>query len=545
MTNNDELNEKLEDYDFEPFDLDDLEAVLDEELEKELSDLDILDEEKSKIQNPDALGGVILDEIWNQFGNQIGLDITNETLIQKYDREHPESYSEVAKTVMKDKRYTDKKSEAKQQQLDGNLTDAYTGKKLKPGDSVNIDHVVPRKELYENKRRRQAGIATEDLANKSENLQATNESLNKSKNDKTISEYTDKEKRKQREEALKKQNERANKKVDESNMSDLEKQKQKEKNDKRLQDKLDADDELMKKADKTARKSINKDIYKGVAKETTKKAGKDALKSMAVSALFALLKDIINGLIRFFKNKSRSFKSFLGEMKTSIKSFLSKILDFLKTGATTAIGTVISEIFGPIVSLFQKLASLIKQGVRSLFDAIKVFKRKDISFNEKILQAGKIVVATLTAGGAIFLGELFEKILLNIPGMQISIPLLGTLANVIGMFLASVVCGVVGAIVINRIDKLIAEQQRKEITRQQIDSANRVLSVQKQLININESKLNKTKNEVMNSVKTRHEEAGNIVRESMENILKNDDSKNNNDEAFNEMNSSLNSLLDD
>jgi len=33
------------------------------------------------------------------------LDITDETLIQKYDREHPEGYEEVGKQVMKDKVY--------------------------------------------------------------------------------------------------------------------------------------------------------------------------------------------------------------------------------------------------------------------------------------------------------------------------------------------------------------------------------------------------------------------------------------------------------
>lgn len=73
--------------------------------------------------------------------------------------------------------------------------------------------MVSRKELYENARRKQAGIDTKDLANMDENLKATNESLNKSKGAKSIDEYTDPAKREQREKDLREQNERANKKL--------------------------------------------------------------------------------------------------------------------------------------------------------------------------------------------------------------------------------------------------------------------------------------------------------------------------------------------
>lgn len=76
-------------------DFDELEATLNDQLNEELSELSFLEEEKEQIGNPDNFGSVIKDEIWKQFGNQIGLDITNETLIQKYDREHPEAYDAV------------------------------------------------------------------------------------------------------------------------------------------------------------------------------------------------------------------------------------------------------------------------------------------------------------------------------------------------------------------------------------------------------------------------------------------------------------------
>ncbi|MCM1060677.1 MAG: hypothetical protein NC452_10315 [Eubacterium sp.] len=514
-----ESNEDLE----IPFDLDEFERVLESDLEEQLSDFELAEEEKEMIANPDNLGKVILNEVWNQFGNQIGLDMTNETTIQKYDREHPETYDEVGKAVLADERYIAAKDEMKERQISGNLKDEYTGKDIKANDSANLDHVVSRKEIYENPRRKQANLSTADLANKQENLKPTTESLNKSKKEKSVDEYI--EKREQREADLKKENERKNKKIDESNKSDVDKRLEKEKNNKRLQNKLDADDELMKKADNEARKAINKDIAKGAVKEVGKKAGFDALKQMAISALFSLLKEVMNGFIRFLKSKAKSFKSFLDEMKNAMKSFFEKLVNVLQTGASSLIGTILSEIFGPIVSMFKKLASLIKQGVASVVDAVRYLsdkKNKDKPFSIKVAQVGKIITTGLVSGGAIFLGEFFEKILLGVPGMQFELPLIGTLANVIGLFLASLLSGLVGAIVINLIDKFIANRQKAEAAKAQVEKGNDVLNTQRKLIEVKEMQLQKTKASVENSIAERHQEANNIIREAANNILNSD-----------------------
>ncbi|PWM77798.1 MAG: hypothetical protein DBY32_08130 [Phascolarctobacterium sp.] len=506
----------------EEFDFDVLEAQLEAKLEEDLSAYKFLEEEKEKIGNPDALTQVISNEIWKQFANQIGLDITNETLIQKYDREHPETYDEVKDRVMRDPKYKEANKEMKNKQQTGNLKDAYTGKKIKREDKANLDHVVSRKEIFENQRRKQANLSTEELANKKENLKPTNESLNKSKKDKSVDEYL--EHREQREKDLKEQNKRANKKIDESNMSPVEKKAAKEKNNKRLQDKLDADDERMKEADKKARNAINKDIAIGVTKQVSKKASIDALKQMSIEALFALLKEIMNGLIRFFKSQAKSFNSFLEEMKKSIRNFFNKITSFLETGATSFVGTVVSEIFGPIVSLFKRLASLIKQGVSTIWEAIKYLrdeKHKNEPFSIKVAQVGKIIVAGMVAGGAIFGGEVFEKFLITVPGMQIQIPMIGTLANIIGMFLASVISGVVGAIALNLIDKFIAKKQKREILERISERNNNILIAQRQLYEVSEGKMFQTKNNTNNNINERHNYAYSQINNSLENIEKN------------------------
>ena len=58
------------------------------QIQERLASATLKKEEKEKIGNPDALGKVIMDEVWKQFGNQIGLDMTNQTLIQQYDEAH-------------------------------------------------------------------------------------------------------------------------------------------------------------------------------------------------------------------------------------------------------------------------------------------------------------------------------------------------------------------------------------------------------------------------------------------------------------------------
>lgn len=243
---------------------------------------------------------------------------------------------------------------------------------------------------------------------------------------------------------------------------------------------------------------------------------------MAVSALFSLLKEVMNGLVRFLKSQAKSFNNFLEEMKNSIKSFFEKITNVLQTGASSVVGTIVTEIFGPIVSIFSKLASLIKQGVSSVIEAVRYLNDKENKtkpFSIKVAQVGKIITTGLVAGGAIFLGEMFEKILLGVPGMLIELPLIGTLANVIGMFFASLVSGVVGAIIINFIDKFIAKKQKLEVQEAVINKGNKILSIQEQQKIVAEAKLENDKANAQSNVSNRHQEVGKIMKESFANIM--------------------------
>lgn len=466
---------------------DEIENTLTAQMEDALADLELLEEERKNIANPESLANSVKDQIFSQISSQFGLDLTNETLIQKYDREHPEekNYDDVAKRTMQDKRYKDANKNMKDKQASGDLVDSYSGEKIKQNDKVNLDHTVSRKEIYENQRRKQAGLSTEDLANREKNLNPTTESTNKSKKDKSVKDYN--ASRKENEKKWKDDYEKKIKKIDnDPSMSAADKKVAKEKAKKQYDDKLKADPKKMADADKVARKDQNKEIFKGAAKNTAKKAGADALKVMMTSALMDLTKEILNGLIRFFKSKKKSFEIFLNEMKASLKSFFSKIKNFLSEGIKSAVGTIVTEIFGPIVSTFKKLASFLKQGINSLIDAIKFLKNKEnrnLPFSIKVAEVGKIVTASLATAGGIVLGEVIEKALLAIPGFATPIPLLGTLANIIGNFLGGIVAGIVGAIVLHLIDKFIENEQKAANTAAQIQKRNEVLNTQN-LLNV-------------------------------------------------------------
>ena len=120
---------------------------------------------------------------------------------------------------------------------------------------------------------------------------------------------------------------------------------------------------------------------------------------------------------------------------------------------------------------------------------------------------------------AIFLGELFEKLLLSVPGMQIELPLLGTLANIIGMFLASLVSGLVGAIIINLIDKFIAKKQKSDAQAAAIEKQNQIITKQHQIQIVNEVLLDKDKENTQSNISGRHQEAFSIMKDAYGNIM--------------------------
>ena len=503
-------------YESENLNYDELEELLEQQFTTEFSNLEKLELECKEINSLDKLGDAILDEIWNQFANQIGLDMTSDTLLKQYNDKHPNGYTKEEGTkILNDKRYTDANKAMKEKQKSNNLKDEYTGKTLKINEKANLDHVVPRKKIFDNNWRKIADIETADLANKKENFAATNESLNKSKGATSNSDYI--KNREAREKKLRDQVQRANEKIDKKNISDSEKKNLKAENEKRLNDKLAADSEKMLKTEERANNSINKHIAKKAPVKMVNKAGKDAIKAMLVAALFGMLKEIMNALVRYFKSKKQSFDTFLKEMKKSLHSFFGKIKDFIKVGVDSFVGSIVGEIIGAFAEKLRKLPNLVKQLFGSIRESISYLSNPENQSHStaiKIAHVSKIITSALVGVGAMFLGEYFEQFLNKIPGMTFEIKLLGTIANILGMFFASLLTGILGAIIINGLDGFISRKLQDENKKQQADKKNELLRIQDVQIFVAEKNVAVKRNDIFSKMAKNHQK----LRELLGNV---------------------------
>ena len=173
---------------------------------------------------------------------------------------------------------------------------------------------------------------------------------------------------------------------------------------------------------------------------------------------------------------------------------------------------------------------LLKQGWRALKDAINYIRKpenKGKSIDRLILETGKILIAGLTGASAILLGEVIEKGLMTIPVFTIEIPMLGSLANILGIFFGAVVAGITGAIAINLIDKYIEKQQKRENLKRQIDRKNEILDTQSILTEVKVQRMVAEKEHSIQSIKERHEQAQREIRDALTTIFdedKNEDS---------------------
>ena len=129
-------------------------------------------------------------------------------------------------------------------------------------------------------------------------------------------------------------------------------------------------------------------------------------------------------------------------------------------------------------------------------------------FSLKMMEVGKIVIVGLTAGGAIILSEVFEKALMGFPVFAFQIPLLGSLANLLGIFLGALVSGLIGALALNLIDRIIAKKQKDINKSMQIDKGNEILKTSDMLLATTYAGVQKKKIDAALSVVQRHQEAG-------------------------------------
>lgn len=524
---NEVLNvEKLEDLDENLLYLDELEEKLQEQLDFEISEFDFLMKEKEKIGSPEALGETIKGVIWEQVMNQVAtvagedfikenggmtLDLRDEAHIQTTENFENGKIAKHNTEINYQERFDEWQSSF-QKNEDGSIKTDMTGKKIltkearayydegreKGSATVHKDHTVSVAEITRDSEAA-AHMSKEDkknFANGDKNLKDLDAAANMSKSDKSMEEWLDSER------DGKKPSERFN--IDEDEL--------------RESDKI-AREELEKQKAEGKKKSI--EAGKKSQREEAFRIGGKALRTAIVTLLAELLKNIISKLIKWFRTAKRTFKTLVEYIKEAISSFLDNIKTHVVNAGNGVITTIASSIFGPIVGVFKKLWMILKQGWKSLKEAFNYMKNPE---NRKkpigilLLEVGKIVIASLSAIGAIVLGEVIEKSLMAIPFLAIEIPLLGSLANILGIFMGASISGVIGAIAINYIQSKLEKKLKNEALTKQINKGNEILVNQAKIQKVSEQKLVYTKVQTTSNIEDRHDKFSEFIEENEKDI---------------------------
>lgn len=530
MNNNQNAIQPIED-DFDNLNLDELENSLDADLEKSLEDLELLKEDREKIGNPDSLSETVMNIVWEQFINQVGavageefirenrgmkLDLRDSAHIQttkNFERgkiathnnqiDYQDRYDKWQSKLAHDENgdvitYTDRSGNTK-----ARLSGSHVRKPFDDGrptgsieKGTDMDHTISAAEIVRDSQANAHLTEREqtDFANSNKNLNEMNSSHNRSKSDMAMSEWLD--------------NPNSRGQKPDEIFDDL------DENLKSSYRKKDAEAREEYERVKREGEQRSEETGKQSQRQEATRMGKKVLQGIVMGLLAALVKEIFQKFAVWLKSKQKSLSSFTAQLKEAISNFIKNLKSHLKIAGQSAVGTLASMIFGPIVRTLQKAWTFLKQGYKSFKEAIAYIKNpanKKKPFSILMMEVGKIIIAGLTAAGAIVLGGAIEGALSSVPFFAFEIPLLGSLASIIGLFLGSLISGIIGAIVLNLIDRRIAKKQKNIATGNIITKNNQILDLQHKKIVVSDAQLQKQKLGTAQTIVKRHNEAASIV----------------------------------
>lgn len=550
-------------FDAEDMDFAQLESQLEAELDSQMEDLKVLEEEHDKIGNPATIGETVKNVVWEQFINHVGviagedfirenrgltLDLRDSAHIQTTENFEKGKIATHNDKIDYQKRYDDWQANFQHDENgDVKTHQTRTGKQEatlvngarksfdegRPTGSVergtDMDHTVSAGEIIRDPAAN-AHLSKEEqiaFANSEANLNEMNAGQNRSKGDKSMTDWLDNP------------NKNGQKPDEIFDISEEQKEKYREKDKEARTEYQRVKKEGEKRSIETGKKSQREEAFR---------IGGKALRSVIMGLLASLVKDIIQKLVAWFRSGKRSLSTFIDSVKLAIKSFLSNMKTHLLNAGNTLITTIFTAIFGPVIGMIKKAWIFLKQGYKSVKEAIEFFKNpanKNMPFSIKMMEVGKIIVTGATAGGAILLGETIEKGLMTIPVFAFQIPLLGSLASLLGMFFGALISGLIGALALNLIDKMIAKKQRSINQSQQINKKNDIINSQEQILVVTAAQAANDKKDTAQNVMNRHQEANDIIEKSISSVDENLNAVNDNEKKSEEIQTRNTSALDE
>lgn len=562
MANENELLAlQLSDIEFEYDQLLNLENSLENNLKDLIKDIEKIDLDREKLQNNEYLQESIENIVWEQVQLQLAAQIGDEFIKENNGQTldlRKEAHIQTAENFEKGKFATHNRDVNYQERYDtwqnnfvkddlgniqthstrsGKIVNTLTKEARKPFDTgrptgskekgTQMDHTVSAGEIIRDPKANAFLTKEEQIAfaNSKANLNEIRSEVNQAKGDLSTSELFDNP------------NSKGQYAREVHNISSKEEKQLREK-DKEARTEYDrVRDEAEKRAIQSGKKS---------RRDEALKISGTALKAALLQLLSEFLRELISKFISWLKDTERNLSTFIDKIKEAIISFVNNLANHVLNVGKSVVTMIASAIVGPVINTVLKAWTFIHQGWKSLKEAIDYInnpENKDKSLDIMMLEVGKIIVAGLTATGAIVVGEVLgASLTASFPVLAISIPLLGTIGSVIGTFMGATLSGIIGAFVLKMIDQQIVNKQISELNSKKIDQNNEMLVIQDQLLDVKSIKLQVEKDSVINTIKERHDMAASMMKEKLSDIFA--ESTRDDKSDFDEIDTLLQELLD-
>lgn len=355
--------------DAETLEIDALESNLEFNLEGQILEVLELEQDREKIGNPNSLGQTVMQVVWEQFINQIGvvagedfirenkgltLDLRNDAHIQTTENFASGRIANHNDNIDYQERYDDWQSKFERDENGRIKTHkTRTGKDEatlikgardpfdngRPTGSVergtDMDHTISAGEIIRDPAAN-AHLTKEQqiaFANSEANLNEMDSRQNRSKGDLPTKDW------------LNNSNRNGQKPCEIFEISKEQEQKY-----------IEKDDEARAEYERVKAEGEQRSIEVGKQSQKAEffRIGGKAIRAAIMGLLASLIKDVIRKLIAWIRSGKRKFSTFINYIKESINDFLSNLKNHILNAGNTLVTSIATAIVGPVVGMLKK-----------------------------------------------------------------------------------------------------------------------------------------------------------------------------------------------
>lgn len=382
-----------------------------------------------------------------------GMELKSKAARERFEKQKNYKYSEYHD---KNPNYAKTRKQQQSELRKGKAIDQATGKPFRKNQKGNLDHVVSAKEISQDASIALANIDAPEIANRDYNLKFSNEGYNKSKGEKSVSEYIAGNKQRK--------------------ANDKERFRKLDKNDPSYENKVnniqgrsDVSEERISESDRQSRQNMekekNKKYYNGnefkknVAKTSLIQGGTMALKQVSGLVVYEFTPIFFGEMKTYLKNwkelqgrRFAEFKKMILRIKEKFLQSFNKIKGKLLGAASSGFASgVFANICTVVTNIFKKtssnIARLINDGIGGVISGIKMLTTNPQHLNKSELI--KAVIKTITVALAASVGVIASE---AISAFLVTHGIHQTIADLLASTISAIMTGIVSALLIYAVD---------------------------------------------------------------------------------------------